>query len=253
MKTKIELRLLIVLFTVCTLYAAPALACSDLPNICGMQAAHHQQMIDIAATPPQSYDGGGGGGSSGGGYHYLSRDYSQVDTSAATIGRDNPNDVVANVAQNYAAILEDPRYKEYINGIWFYPGSSLPERPKDFPCAALFMRKGEGVLLLSPTPGEKMASMIFLGPDIPRPRSGEKVEVTLTQSDGSAQTTNAMNMPFQEEFGALLFAVPTMDLLVDNMQDKESFAITMQGKTVADLEWVDGLTAKSTLTQCLKK
>ena len=35
----------------------PALACSDLPNICAAQAQHHQQMVDIAATAPQGEQG----------------------------------------------------------------------------------------------------------------------------------------------------------------------------------------------------
>lgn len=150
MKTKIELRLLIVLFTVCTLYAAPALACSDLPNICGMQAAHHQQMIDIAATPPQSYDGGGGGGSSGGGYHYLSRDYSQVDTSAATIGRDNPNDVVANVAQNYAAILEDLVIRNTSMGSGFIRAVPCPNGQRTFHVPLCSCARVKGFCCLAP-------------------------------------------------------------------------------------------------------
>ena len=30
--------------------AGPAAACSDLPNICAMNAQHHQSMVDISAS-----------------------------------------------------------------------------------------------------------------------------------------------------------------------------------------------------------
>ena len=225
-----------------------ALACSDLPNICAANQAHHREMQDIAATPPQ--DGGyeEEGGSYDPGPSSAPNPFAAPNVSGMVSGMSG---MLNTVAQNYDALIADPRRPAFLNGQWIFPGSELKNKPKNLPCSALYMRKGVGVLLLGPPPGEQMASMIFFGPAIPRPASNTKIEVTLKQSDGSVQTTNVLNMPFDADFGALLFAVPTMPLLVDNMLDTETFQITQGNTPLAELAWTGGLTAKEKLSQCM--
>lgn len=217
-----------------------ALACSDLPNICAMHQAHHQEMMDIAATPPQR-----------GEEEYYEEEPYYTERQWDDWAR--PSGALTDIAKNYKLMSSDSGYADYTNGTWIYPGSELKTPPKGLPCSALYMRKGVGALLLGPPPGEQMASMIFFGPDIPRPAGNTKVLVTLEQSDGPPQTTNVMHMPFESDFGALLFAVPTMPLLVDNLLDKETFNIVMNGKSVATLEWTGGLATKGKLANCIKQ
>ncbi|MES2729587.1 MAG: hypothetical protein V4621_05760 [Pseudomonadota bacterium] len=224
-----------------------AQACSDLPNICQMNMQHHQNMMDIAATPPQ-------------GEEYYEEEEPYYYDSSTYPPMEAANDMVSGmsgmltaISKNQEALMADPRRAAYLNGEWMYPGSEIKNPPPGLPCAALFMRKGVTLLVLGPTQGETMASIIFIGPDIPSPSTPGKVQATLEQASSTPQTTNVMNMPLDADFGAVLFAVPTMPLLVDNMLDKDTFKVTMNGKAVAELEMHGGAEAKSKLAACMKK
>ncbi len=226
-----------------TLHTSDALACADLPNICEATMYHNQMMNDLAAEAAmansiQQQEEA---------YANEPPEYSEEEWREWA----TPSGAMSGVSASYDLFTSDPKYQKMMNGEWIYPGSSLKAPPKDLPCTALYVRKGSGVLLLSPPPGEEMASMIFFGPDVPRPASNQKIQVTLKQSDGPAQTTNVMNIPFHSGFGAIIFAVPTMKLLVDNMLDNEDFQVILNNKTIISLAWKDGLTAKSELTQCM--
>lgn len=49
----------------------------------------------------------------------------------------------------------------------------------------------------------------------------------------------------------LLFAVPSIEALADGMEDDGSFEVLYRGKSLASIEWHDGLKAHDELKQCL--
>ncbi len=214
-----------------------AVACSDLPNICAQQSQQHQDIMMYHA------------------YQDQLNNADQANTGPAP----DPNayveyemgssmaDLMMALSDNYPTMVKEDR------GEWIYPGSELKNKRPDMPCSAVFVRKGVGVLLFTPLSGEKMASMIFFSPGIPRPSTQIKKQVTFSQSTAPPQTTQAVNMPFGSNLGAIMFGVPNVDIMMNSILDNESFKLAMDGKQVATLDWNDGLIAKKHLAACLKR
>lgn len=67
-----------------------------------------------------------------------------------------------------------------------------------------------------------------------------------------AMTLNAIYMEVSPTAPPLLaFAVPTIEALMDGMRDNWSFEVLYQGKSIASIEWHDGLKARDELKRCL--
>lgn len=238
-------------FALLVLSAAPAQACSDLPNICAQQAQHNQNMNDIAATPTN--DGG----------------YNDSGPARSSAPRYDPMQALLSNAKNVtttalqqssklAERLKDPSFKQaydrYTNGGWDYFQDHANARPGEY-CAAFYW-KGTGMVRLSgPGRDYKGALLTFWSDDIPKPDGVKKLKVTLSQSNGGApQTVEAFNYKLPgDAYGAVAFAVPSMDALLDNILDVHGFEIAMQGKRVAKVDWTGGVAAREQLRQCASK
>ena len=80
----------------------------------------------------------------------------------------------------------------------------------------------------------------------------QKVRVTLKQSNDAPQTVQAFNYKLPgEAFGAIAFAVPTIEAALAGMENEASFDLEMDGKSVARVEWHDGLAARDRLRKCV--
>ncbi|WP_240230386.1 DUF2794 domain-containing protein [Devosia lacusdianchii] len=240
-----------------------AQACSDLPNICAMNAQHHQSMVDISAG--YAYGDYYGEDEYYGDDYYDSGYYSgDLDYSAYSDdpGRSLSNEAasfVSAVAAQQAALaerLQDPgfakAYERYTNGGWDYFQDQAGARPGEY-CAAFYWR-GDGMVRLSGPGGDYPGALItFWGPDIPTPGSVETITVTLDQADGAPATVKAFNYHLAgDAWGAIALAVPTIEAALDGMEDRQSFMLSIGGRMVAQVEWRDGLTAKSQLERCLR-
>ena len=107
--------------------------------------------------------------------------------------------------------------------------------------------------LSGPAGDYKGALLTFYGQDIPRPSSVQKVRVTLNQSNDKPQTVQVFNyaMPGYD-YGAITMAVPTIEALLEGMEDTQSFELVMDGKSIAKVGWEGGLAARDKLRQCVR-
>jgi len=235
-----RIRFVALLVAVC---AAPAQACSDLPNICAQMAQHHSDMVDIAATPPppewwgdEPYDDD------------APEPY--YDPTAFYLDH-------AIVASRRAAldalerILDDPKSRAYRDGTWQFFQDKIDADPGEY-CAALFWRK-DGFVRLSGPGGDFDGAMItFWSEHIPRPDAVRNIAVTLAQTgEDPPQTVRTFNYVQRgQAYGAIAFAVPTFDALLDNIEDAHWFELSIDGKSVARVEWTGGHAARDALRRC---
>lgn len=126
-------------------------------------------------------------------------------------------------------------------------------KSKGMGCVAAFTRNGTGVAVMGPTGELPGAFLVFMGRDIPAPKAIKKTKVTLTQSDGG-QTVQALNLSMNSApgIGLIAFQVPTIEALLQNMDDVINFEVAMKGKTVLQIEWQGGKKARDKLRRCVK-
>jgi hypothetical protein len=159
--------------------------------------------------------------------------------------------LVESSAKRVDQLTNDPKFHRYHNGGWDFFQSQNNATPGEY-CTAFFWKKDGFVRLSGPGGDYKGAFLTFWGKDIPRPEKLEKIKATLSQSDGMPQTVQAFNhfLP-GEVYGAISFAVPTIEMALATMKDVESFDIAVEGKSVAKVEWHSGLMARDKLRECV--
>ncbi|WP_408951611.1 hypothetical protein [Lysobacter sp. Hz 25] len=147
--------------------------------------------------------------------------------------------------------------QEVAKGIWFSASSSTPEGKL---CTASFAKltsedngKSGGIVSImgfqKPKPD---AWLIFYGTGIPRPKNVKKIKVELQQDDEPAQTVQVFNYRYQGRAGAVAFSVPGLAAALDGMRDKQSFKLSIDGKTVMAIQWADAAPVIGQLKQCSK-
>ena len=240
------------------LLASPAMACSDLPNICAMQAQQWQEQNDYFATPPADD-------------YYEDEDYYTSDYDDNYYPIYTPDRPVFNPMQqkldtafgmfSKAADLgthderlrDDPRYRAYMQGEWEYFENNATGAEGSF-CVAMFWSKDGFITLSGPGEGYDGALITFMGTGIPRPVEVSKVPVTLDQTDSPSATVTAFNFtPPGTKIGAVALAVPSLDAMLDGMLDTHDFTVIMEGKPVFSMGWHGGLAAVEQLKSCAAK
>lgn len=226
-----------------------AQACSDLPNICEMNAQHHQNMIDIAATQQQQGDDSPGDYDSGPAPRYDP--VAGAMSTMLSIGA-----MARSIGDEFEEKKKDPKFAaaldRYHNGGWDYFQDVAKPKAGEY-CAALYAKGDAMVRVSGPGSDYPGALLTFSGSDIPAPRKVRKIKVTLNQSDGSSQTVEAFNYKLPNEtFASIAFAVPTIEAALAEMKDKQGFELLVKGKPVAKLDWHDGLYARAQLEKCLR-
>ncbi|MCA0392673.1 MAG: hypothetical protein LCH70_00910 [Proteobacteria bacterium] len=158
-----------------------------------------------------------------------------------------------------------------IAGWWEFMQANSKAGPGEY-CAATFLRakrqpipgkddalrEGIAVTLFGPGGNYRGALLAFspLGADaaaaFPKAANGAPVRVTLTQGDITPVTLNAIYVQTGPKSPPLLaFAVPSIEELMGGMEDTWRFDVSQEGKSIASIEWHDGLMARNQLRQCL--
>jgi hypothetical protein len=249
-------RALLVLGLCALLCLRPASACSDLPEICAANAQHHQDMMEQGRLAAEAYadsqyeeygdDGGDGYVDPGPPSTY---DPMQVHLALAVSLAER----VAAEQDALDKLQRDPRYQRYQDGGWDY-FQDQQQAPAGEYCAAFYWKQASFVRLSGPGGGYAGALLTFWGSDIPRPTQVEKVRVTLTQDDEAPQTVMAFNYRSPGyDYGAIALAVPSIEAALDTMLDRQRFRLEIDGRTVAQAEWHDGMKARDWLRECVAK
>lgn len=197
---------------------------------------------------------------SGGSFDVLT---SVMETHAQEINADDVLDSNRKKAEQYR--------EKVIAGWWEFMQASSKAGPGEY-CAASFLRakrlsdpgkadrikEGIVVTLFGPGGNYRGALLAFspLGEDsaaaFPKLASGKPVRVTLAQGNIKPTTLNAIYMETGAKSPPLLaFAVPSIEALLGGMEDKWSFDVSYEGKSIANIEWHDGLEARDELKKCL--
>lgn len=138
-------------------------------------------------------------------------------------------------------------------------------------CAAMFQRaereprpggvdlfkQGTAVTVFGPGGGYRGALLAFSPLDdrntFPKLQNGQKVLVTLKQGNEAPQTLHAMYMTIGASARPMIaFTVPSIELLLDNMEDQAHFEVLYEGQSVARLTWHSGWQARDALKACLR-
>ncbi len=213
-------------FTALLLLAAPQVA---LANDAAM---HAQAMNDIAATPP--WDDGGD-------YYYDDEpSYSSqewVDWS----------DEITTEGQPDAALMNDPRYQAFLDGEWIHTTGAGDV------CSIVFMRGGVGAIIAALGGPNDPAIFLFFGMDIPAPAKTRTIKATLSQTGDKPATVDVFNsaLPWNGNFGTVVFAVPTANAALGGILDTQEFGVGIGGETKAEIAWTGGNAAKAALKKCL--
>ena len=149
-----------------------------------------------------------------------------------------------------SAIKSDPKIRKLTNGWWEYFDSDK-NQPPSFGCAAAYVSLN-GIVMLSEVTGYKEAVITFIGPSIPRPESPTKVTALVDQDDGNPQNIKMLNyaVPNSTKLGAISLEVPTVKLLLDTMEEKQSFEISIDNHSLIQVIWKNGKEARDQLRKC---
>lgn len=160
--------------------------------------------------------------------------------------------------------------EKIIAGWWEHMQARSDARPGEY-CAALFQRArrephpggvdgfkdGMAVTLFGPGGAYRGALLTFSPLDnthaFPKLQNGQKVQVTLKQGNEAPQTIHALFMTIGPSARPMIaFTVPSIELLLDNMDDVARFEVLYEGKPIVNLAWHSGLKARDALRACLK-
>lgn len=231
-------------------HATPAAACSDLPNICQMNAQHHQNMMDIAATPPwsdgydDSYDGGNDMAPSR--PPLSAADWERLIEAAK-------EQDARNEAEHQRKLAEDPVYARFYNGYWLKSGTEGDD--KDRACMVHFTRKGQGVVLAGPGGQYGGAVLSFYGYLIPKSKRLKTITMTLRQDDEPPQQVRVYNgkTPWLKDMGMVHFAVPDINAAISGMTDEMTFDLAIEGEQVLIIKWHGGNEQRDLLRSCVDR
>jgi len=161
------------------------------------------------------------------------------------------------------------KYREkMIAGWWEFMQANSKAKPGEY-CSATFLRaqrvkhervdnfsNGVMVSLFGPGGSYRGALLGFSPLDkdhgFPKLQSGKPVLMTLKQGNLKPVTLNAIYMKVSPTAPPLVvFAVPTIEALMDGMEDDWRFELVYEGQSIADVTWHDGLKAREELKKCL--
>ena len=136
-----------------------------------------------------------------------------------------------------------------MNGEW-----EFSEGKNGGPCAAIYSRKGEIVMMSGLGGKSKNGFLAFLSSNIPRPASPRIISVTLSQDNYKPQTVKAANhtLPLtNSSLGVIELAIPNMEASLTGGKSTNRYELAMDGKSVVNIELQDGSGVADKLRQCL--
>ena len=159
-------------------------------------------------------------------------------------------DVIDAAAGRPQPRFDDARYQAFMNGVWLHTGA---DRSAGEYCSILFMKKGVGALIMATGGMDDPALFAFFSLRTPRPATIETARATLTQTGDAPATVSVFNgaLPWAPDFGIVFFAVPTARAAIDGVLETQAFAVSMNGASVAEIEWSGGVAARDQLRACV--
>lgn len=146
-------------------------------------------------------------------------------------------------------IMKSPKYQAYMNGEW-----EFSEGKKGGPCAAIYSRKGEIVMMSGLGGKSKNGSLTFFSSNIPRPASLKIISVTLSQDNYKPQTVKAANHTLtltNTSLGAIELAIPNLEAGLAGGKSTNRYDLAMDGKSMVNIELKGGSEVIDRLRQCL--
>jgi len=223
-----------------------AMACSDLPNICQMNAQHHQNMMDIASSPPW-----------GGGYD---NDYDNAPRRAPMTARDLDRMIedakeldARNEAEHQRRLKEYPAYSLFYNGFWVKTGADDADKARS--CMIHFARKGQGVVIAGPSGQYSGGVPSLYGYAVPRSNRLKTITVTLRQDTDPPQQLQVYSgkTPWLDKLGMVHFALPDIDAAMAGMTDEMLFALEFKGEEMMSIKWQGGHKHRDIMKSCLQR
>lgn len=154
---------------------------------------------------------------------------------------------------------KETKLAELAKGVWGVESTSTPEGNL---CAATFAKQytskdgvvGGAVTIMGFQQPKPDAWLMFHGARLPKPRNVEKLKITLQQDDEPAQIVQVFNYRYgtSREMGVVAFAVPGLAAALDGMRDKQSFKLSLDGKTLMTIQWTAAAPVIRKLRQCEK-
>lgn len=262
---------------VAALAAAPALACSDLPNICAAHAQVQAENLDNAYVASMMYaeqQAGAYADDDGPDWDYetfmdtpfaadpSARELARIREVVEAFGQSLAAEDAARAASSPAAgastagvpaatAVDEAMRRRHAEGGWSYFQDVPDAAPGEY-CAALYW-KGDGLVRISGPGGDYAGAMLtFWGPDVPRTAEVRRVPVVLRQTDEQPQRVQAFHYALPgEAFAAVALAVPTLEDALAGMLDRHRFEVELDGRTVATVEWDQGFAARDQLRACV--
>jgi hypothetical protein len=162
--------------------------------------------------------------------------------------------------QDNQRFLDRPEIKKLLKGYWMYASEGEKQSNRKIAyqdsCAAMFLKANglntDGFMQVRGFGGDtKGAMLMFFGPQIPRPSSPDNVRVTLSQSDEKPQTVRALNYSEPgSTWGVIVLEMPTLEAALESMEDRKTIGVAMNGKTLVEIKWHNGIEARDKLRQC---
>jgi hypothetical protein len=152
-------------------------------------------------------------------------------------------------------LRKDPVLVRYATGYWQHYQARSPAAPGEF-CAATYINLHGSVTLSGVDKQWEGGLLTFIGRKIPQPAQFREISATLTQSGGPPATVRVFNpqaTPAMHGHGTLIFAVPSMKAALAGMEDRQDFAISVEGREVFRMGWKQGLAAREALRKCLRQ
>lgn len=142
------------------------------------------------------------------------------------------------------------------NGFWETYG---PERTVERgfrSCSAVYLQGNHYLMIWgSNKPGSQATLMLM---DTNKDAAMRPIEVpeiqqvTLAQTGAQPATVNAIRHSF-EGYGAITFAIPSLELAVSGLQDKMNIKVNSGAQTLIEMNYNKGKSAKFWLENCVKK
>ncbi|WP_332750871.1 hypothetical protein [Hydrogenophaga sp.] len=145
--------------------------------------------------------------------------------------------------------------QELAQGVWFSASNPTPDGKL---CVATFAKatredNGQSAGMVSILGFQKPkpdAWLIFYGTGLPTPRNVEKIRITLQQDDEPAQTVQVFSYRHEGRIGTVAFAVPGLAAALEGMRDRQSFKLSIDGKTAMAITWTGAAPVMAQLRQC---
>ncbi len=153
---------------------------------------------------------------------------------------------------------EKTKREAYAKGVWNVDSTPTPEGNL---CVATFAKytsnfndgvTGGMVSIMGFQQPKQDAWLMFQGTGLPKPRSVEKLKITLQQDDEPAQAVQVFSYSKSREIGEVAFAVPGLVAALNGMSDKQNFKLSIDGKTAMTIQWADAAPVIEKLRLCAK-